>query len=553
MENTPPAPIRPPRRQAATASEADDGRLHRALGTPSLSLLTFASVIGSGWLLAAYTVVKLAGPAGIITWVIGGFATLLVCLVFIDLALRHPASGGNTRWPRLASGPLVGTVVSWAILMQAVFAGPSESTAVSQYLSLWWPALVNGDSLSLLGRLFAVALLWVFCSASFFGVVFITRLNNVITTIKLVLPAATIVLLLASGFDPHNIERGGGFAPYGLSAALSAVVGGGVIYAFTGVNGAAVLSGEARNPRRSIPRATLIVCFGSFLLYLGLQLVMIFSPPAGLLDSGWHGLNLDSPLAQLASLLGLGWLSVVLVFDAVFSPSGSMLMGQSIKARYTYGAAQNGLLPRLFARVGGTWGVPWAALTLNAIVGSIVILSSSGWASIASSLSYFYGLSYASVSVAATVLYRAEGPGWLGRLTMPVGAASFVLSGLILDWAGWEKGRIALPLLLIGVVIFLVRRRALSQGVVPPWSQGVWIIGWLVAIGVVSFLGTDGGIGVVIPPLDSIIIGIVSLGTWFLAHRSGVGYQRLLGGGTNIDDLPLTTPIPTVDPGTTAS
>ncbi len=515
---------------SATVSAADDRRLRRALGTPSLAMLTFSSVIGSGWLLSPYTVAKAAGPAALLTWVIGGLATLLVCLVFIDLAFRNPMSGGNVRWPRMASGPLVGIAVSWAILLQAIFAGPSESTAVAQYLGRWIPGLVDEDSLSWTGRLLAAGLLLVFCTASFFGVVFITRINNVVTTIKLVVPAVTVILLLASGFDTDNYRIGGGFAPYGISSALSAVVGGGVVYAFTGINGAAVLSGEAKDPRKSVPRATLLVWGGSLLLFLALQAAMIFSPPSGLLGSGWHGLNLSSPLAQLAGLLGMGWLSTVLIIDAVFSPSGSMLMGTSIKARYTYGAAQNGLLPSVFTRVNRRWGVPWTALLLNAVVGAVVILGFGSWESIASSLSFFYGLSYAVVSVASTVLYRSEGhgSGWLGRWSMPIGFTSFVLSGLILYWSGWTKVRIALPMLLAGFIIYLVRRRVHRGSEPVSAMQGFWLIGWLLLLGSFSFLGAFDGIEVISAPWDTVLATAVSAGTWWLAHRSGVQYRQAL-------------------------
>ena len=520
----------------ATVSAPDDRRLKRVLGTPSLAMLTFSSVIGSGWLLSPYTVAKAAGPAALLTWVIGGVAALLVCLVFVDLAFRNPMSGGNVRWPRMASGPLVGTAVSWAILLQAVFACPSESTAVAQYLGRWLPGLLGVGSLSWGGRLFAAGLLLVFCSASFFGVVFITRLNNVITMIKLVVPAATVILLLASGFDPHNYTVGGGFAPYGVSAALTAVVGGGVVYAFTGINGAAVMSGEARDARRSVPRATLIVWAGSFLLYLALQAAMIYSPPSGLLHSGWHGLNLSSPLAQLAGLLGMGWLSTVLIIDAVFSPSGSMLIGASIKARYTYGAAQNGLLPRVVTRVNRRWGVPRVALLLNALVGVAVILSFGSWESIVSSISFFYGLSYAVVSVAATVLHRTEdGTGWLGRWSMPVGAASFVLSGLILYWSGWTKTRIALPLLLIGILIYLVRRLVRRSAEAVPLRQGVWLVGWLAVIGLLSLFGSFEGTGTIAAPYDTVLTALVSAMVWWLAHRSGVRYRTAAGtAGTGV-------------------
>src|SRR5262249_52718758 len=156
-----------------------------------------------------------------------------------------------------------------------------------------------------------------------------------------------------------------------------------------------------------------------------------FTLPTGLLGTGWRGINLTSPLAQLASLIGMGWLSWLLLADAAFSPTGSILISASVKGRYTYGAAQNGILPRFFAAVHERTGIPRRALMLNLTIGVVIVLALGNWSDIASSLSFYYGLSYAAVSVAVTVLYAAGGRsgGWLGRWSLPVGASSFVLSG----------------------------------------------------------------------------------------------------------------------------
>ncbi|GLY64907.1 amino acid permease [Amycolatopsis taiwanensis] len=495
-------------------------------------------MIGSGWLLAPYTAAKAAGPAAFLSWTIASVATLLVSLAFIDLAFRHPMSGGNVRWPQLASGPLVGTVVGWAVFLQAVYAAPSESSAVVQYASGWLPWVMSGESLSWAGRLLAVGLLAVFCTLNLFGLRLLAAVNNVVAAVKVVIPALTVILLLASGFDSSNVDRGGGVAPFGVSAALTAVVGGGLVYSFTGINAAAVMSGEAKNPRRTVPRATLIVLVGSVLLYLGLQAVMIFSTPAGLLGSGWHGINLKSPLAAIATLLGLGWFSTVLLADAVFSPSGSLLIGIGVKGRYTYGAAQNGLLPAALTRVDRRFGIPRRALLLNVSIGSVIVLAFGNWKTIASSLSFYYGLSYAAVSVAVTVL-GASTPvekGWLRRWTTPVGFASFVISGLILYWSAWEKIRIAVPLLLIGFGIYLVRSRARAGS----WSRiqaaGGWLVGFLVMLVALSGLGSFGGTGLLAAPYDSVVVGVLSGGIWWLAHRSGLRHQHRLQQSTV--DLP---------------
>ncbi|WP_433190247.1 APC family permease [Actinoallomurus sp. CA-150999] len=517
--------------QTSGVSPRDDQRLHRSLGTLSLTAITFSSVIGSGWLFAAYKASKLAGPAALISWVVAGLATLLIALVYIDLSFRRPLSGGNVRWPQLASGPLVGTVIGWAVFLQAAYAGPSEATAVAQYSGRWLPWLVSGEALTVPGRLCAAVLLIAVFALNMIGIGFVARVNNAVTAVKFIVPALTVVLLLASGFDTKNYAAGGGFAPNGFAASLTAIVGAGLIYSFTGINAAAVLSGEARDPRRTVPRATLTALAVSFVIYLGLQLSMLFTLPTGLLGTGWRGINLTSPLAQLASLIGMGWLSWLLLADAAFSPTGSILISASVKGRYTYGAAQNGILPRFFAAVHERTGIPRRALMLNLTIGVVIVLALGNWSDIASSLSFYYGLSYAAVSVAVTVLYAAgdRSGGWLGRWSLPVGASSFVLSGLILYWSGWERVRVAAPLLLIGLVVYAFQGIGRTSRTRLSYRTGAWLIVFLCGLGLVSFLGSFEGRDVIAAPYDSLLVGLASLVIWRAAYRSGLSWHRSAG------------------------
>ncbi|WP_425394891.1 amino acid permease [Actinospica robiniae] len=72
-------------------------------------------MIGSGWLLGALYAANAAGPASLITWVVGGLALLVIALVMVELGGSRPMSGGLVRWPFLSSGRLVATLVGWGI------------------------------------------------------------------------------------------------------------------------------------------------------------------------------------------------------------------------------------------------------------------------------------------------------------------------------------------------------------------------------------------------------------------------------------------------------
>jgi amino acid transporter len=117
---------------------------------------------------------------------------------------------------------------------------------------------------------------------------------------------------------------------------LTAVSTGGLIYAVNGFQPPVDLSGEARNPRRDVPRAILISIGVAVLLYLLLQFAFLVAIPDSALAHGWNGISFTSPFGQLALLLNLGWLSSLLYADAVLSPGGSEFVGTAQGARATY-------------------------------------------------------------------------------------------------------------------------------------------------------------------------------------------------------------------------
>ena len=96
---------------------------------------------------------------------------------------------------------------------------------------------------------------------------------------------------MASGFHSGRLSEHGGFAPYGYGAVLSALAGGGIIYSVNGFQAPVDLSGEARNPRRSVPLAVLGSIGLAVLLYLGLQLAFLYTVPESALARGWQGVN----------------------------------------------------------------------------------------------------------------------------------------------------------------------------------------------------------------------------------------------------------------------
>lgn len=504
--------------------QAEEGRLRRQLGVGSLTAIGFSNIVGSGWLFAAMYAAQMAGPAALLAWVLAGILVALVSLVMVELGATRPEGGGTVRWPLHASGRLVGSVIGFSVLL-SVGATAAELTAIVQYADHYLPWVYTDDTLTGPGVVLAIAASILLTALNWFGVRLFGRLNTALTVIKVVIPVLTIVLLLASGFDGGHLTDHGGFAPYGYGAVLSALTGGGIVYSLNGFQAPVDFSGEARDPHRTVPLAVLGSIGAALLLYLGLQLAFLGAVPDSALGAGWQGVNFDSPFGQLAVVLGLGFLAALLYGDAVLSPGGSAYVGVAVNARHTYALAKNRLLPRALMAVHPGSGVPRRALALNLAVIIVYLLPFSGWQSIVSVMGDLFLLLYLSAAVAAEVFRRREPgrlSGWVPGLRV-IAPISFVLSTLFVYWSGFSELRLALPLTLVGVPLFVLLWRTDRVGsLTAELRHGAWLVAHLLVLTLLSGLGSFDGTGALGAPWDSVVVAVWALALFPVAVRSGL-------------------------------
>jgi amino acid transporter len=508
-----------------------DRKFQRRLGWPTLAAMTFSGMVGSGWLFASFYAAKDAGPMSLVAWCIAMVATVLVGITFVELGVTRPIAGGNVRWPSVLSGPAVGVMIGWVVFLQTAVGTPSEASGLLQYASYWWPALIGKSGLTGLGLVIATLVLLVFAAINYFGVVLLATVNNLITIFKVVVPFLTVILLLATGFDSSNIATGGGWGAMGTGSMLTAITAAGMIYAFGGIQTSSIMAGETRNPRRDVPLGTFIGLGLAFVLYMLLQTSFIGAVPHDMLASvGWHGLNFDSPFADIAVLLNLGWLSTLLLVDSVVSPGGAMFLGTGTAARNTYGLGQNHTFPDWAAKVHPKYGIPAIALGINTAVSILFLFIFQSWQGLVQALGMFFAVGYAVIAVAAGVSRfdpRLKVKPWAKGLSW-IAPASFVLSGLIMFWAGWSEVRMAVLLFLISVPIYAFQMTR-HKDLMPARSikVGLWFLVFMLVIGLLSWVGSfGGGANWIHAPYDSILVGIVSLAVYFWGRQSSLAWLR---------------------------
>ena len=371
--------------------------LRRDAGPTGLLFASIGGMIGSGWLFGALNAAKIAGPASLISWVIGGLAVLLLAFVYAELSTMFPRPGAVIIFPHLCFGALSAQIMSWVNFLAYVSVAPVEAVAVVSYTANFVPQLDNAATgmLTGTGLAAAIGLMALFLLINLFAIRLVLAVNNAITWWKLAIPALTAIVLITVHFRAANFYEFG-FAPAGIGGVFQAVSGSGILFAFLGFRQAIELAGESANPHRNLPFAIVGSILLCLVLYLGLQLAFIGALTPDNLAHGWAALKfhgISGPFAGLAAILGLPWLAAALYADAAISPGGTGVIYNTTAARVIYATADAGLMPRWFATLSPA-GVPVRSLGLAFFAGLLFLLPLPSWRQLVTYLSSIGVLAY---------------------------------------------------------------------------------------------------------------------------------------------------------------
>jgi amino acid transporter len=490
------------RSTSAQETTGHKGPLRRDIGVIGLLFASVGSIIGSGWLFGALTAAQLAGPAAIISWIIGAIMILLIALVFAELGTMFPLSGGVVRFPHFAFGSFASYTTGWILWVAVATTAPIEVEGALQYATRWAPFTtehVSGGetvhTLTGLGYGVGAAGLAFFVVVNYFGIRWFARINNVAVWWKLAVITIAIIAFLVTAFHGSNFSDHG-FATHGSQGIFTAIATGGIVFSYLGFRQGIELAGESRNPKRNIPLSVIGSVLITALLYIALQIAFIAAVRPSDLSKGWTALDFTNsfgPLAAIASLAGLGWLATILYIDAVISPADTGLIYTTVTSRVSYAMGRNGNAPRPLAKTTSR-GVPLVGLIVTFVVGLIVFLPFPSWQQLVGFVTSATVLSFGAGTLALSSL-RRELPDAERPFKVPGGDVvaflAFYASNLIVYWAGWNVDWKLFVAILLGFALlplfhWINRDRAPA---VHLRSGASWTIPWLGGLALISWLG----------------------------------------------------------------
>jgi len=486
------------------AAPLGERKMRRDVGLVGLMFVSVGSIIGSGWLFGALNASLVAGPAALISWIVGGAAVILLALIHAELGGMYPVAGGSARFPHYAYGSMIGFAAGWFAFLGSVTTAPIEVEAALQYASNYISGLTTISNklpvLTLSGYAVAAVLMLIFSAINIMGVKWLSETNKVAVYWKIAIPVLTVVVLVITSFHLGNFTAGGGFMPFGWKGVFSAIATGGVIFAYLGFEQAIQLGAESQNPSRNIPLAVIGSMLLGVVLYIALQIAFTGALNPHSLAKGWSAVAfkgkglLFGPFAGLAVALGLGWLGILLYSDAVISPGGTGLLYVGTSSRLTFALARNRYVPELGARL-STRGVPVYAIAFSFLCGMFIFLPFPGWQQLVGFISSATVIAYAMAPLAMGAL-RLQEPDRARPFRLPGGTflapVGFIIANEIILFSGWSVVWKLIVAILIGFVLL-----AISFATSPPdrrpsldWLSAAWLWPYLIGLTVISYLGS---------------------------------------------------------------
>ncbi|HEY4531891.1 MAG TPA: amino acid permease [Kurthia sp.] len=341
--------------------------LQRGLQSRHITLMSLGAAIGVGLFLGSAGAIKIAGPAVLLTYALGGIVIFFVMRALGEIAVEHPIAGSFSRYAQDYLGPLAGFITGWNYWFLWIVTCMAEITAVGIYMTLWFP-----DSPRWVWALAALVLMTLInlIAAKVFGEFeFWFAFIKVFAIIAMIVIGLGVILFgignagEAVGFS--NLWSNGGFMPNGFSGVIQALPI--VMFAYLGVEMIGVTAGEAKDPKKTLPKAINTVLLRVLVFYIGAITVILSIYPWDEMTEG------QSPFVMMFDNVGIQYAAGIINFVVLTAALSSCNSGIFSTGRMIFNLAAQKQAPQIFYHVGKT-GVPTLAILFSAAVLLIGVL-----------------------------------------------------------------------------------------------------------------------------------------------------------------------------------
>jgi amino acid transporter len=373
--------------QTHTSSPPVEVELAQTLGLAEAFTIGVGTMIGAGIFVLPGFIIAEAGPAAVLSFLVGGLIAFLNAMAAAEVATGMPKSGGGYYFISRALGPLWGALLGWGSLFGLVFASAFYMVGFGEYV---------GSVVDLPVGLYAVGMTVILTGLNVVGSKAAGQLQNLIVALLIVV----LLLFLGTGTAQArpSLLVESSFAPFGLGAVAAGTATLFVTYA--GFGEIASMAEEIRNPGMNLPRALL----GSVLAVTVLYCLILF---VCLLLRPWQDLTGPTLVADLAGDLmgpfGRGAILLGAVLATVSSANASIMSA----SRISFAMGRDSLIWEWLNEVHPRFRVPHRAVVVTGGL-TVLVISIGNIELLAEAAGLLHLLLYGLMSLACVVLRGAR-------------------------------------------------------------------------------------------------------------------------------------------------
>jgi putrescine importer len=337
-------------------------RLQRTLSLGSVVLFGIAYmtpiiVLGTFGILAQSTAGMV--PAAYLAALVAMFFT---AMSYGRMASAFPVAGSAYSYVRKAISPKLGFIAGWAVLLDYLFLPMAIWLIGAAYLNSAFPAVPQW--------IWVLAFIGITSAINIVGLKLANGINALLMLVQfLVLIAFVALCVHYVGGDASTplwsikpFFNGDMQMPLIMSGAAIAC------YSFLGFDAVSTLTEETRDPRRTIPRAIMLITLIGGLIFVGVSYFVQIAHPSFQFDS------VDSAAYEIARNIGGDLFVSIFLIGLIVGQFASGLSAQASGSRLLYAMGRDGVLPKsFFGTLHERFGTPINSILLCAVVALLAL------------------------------------------------------------------------------------------------------------------------------------------------------------------------------------
>lgn len=415
----------------------------KSLGFWTLTSLVAGNMIGSGIFMLPASLAAF-GSIGILAWLFTAVGTMILAIVFARLSRLLPRMGGPYAYCREAYGDFIGFQVAYNYWIALWVGNAAIVVTLISYLGVFFPQLDTNPWLSFS---LSLAIIWLITLINVMGVKEAGRMQIITTVLKLIplIIIATVGLLFIHkpNLLDFNVSGKSNFSALTGAATLT-------MWAFIGFESATVPAEHVINPRRNIPRATIVGTAIAALVYIFSTIAVMGVIPMNQLAHS------SSPFADAAKVMFGPWAHLIIAGTAVVACFGTLNGWILMQGQIPLAAAKDGLFPKHFEKTTKN-GTPVVGLIVSSVLITLLLTMRYGaslvdqftlislLATLASLIPYIY------TSVAEVMIYIREPEKFNHRRL----TSSAILAMLAFAYTYWLIYGAGVQIVFYGVLLLL--------------------------------------------------------------------------------------------------